>query len=88
MNRIPVSIIIVSFNTKALLRNCLQSIYEQTQNLEFEVIVSDNGSKDGSVEMVRNEFPQVYMWRIKRTWALEKAIIEVLTWQRGSAFFT
>ncbi|MES2733376.1 MAG: glycosyltransferase family 2 protein [Bacteroidota bacterium] len=53
------SIIIVSWNTKQLLRNCLNSIYAQTKRHPFEVIVVDNQSPDESAEMVRNEFKQV-----------------------------
>jgi hypothetical protein len=49
-----VSVIIVSYNTKDKLRQCLSCIEP-----EFEVIVVDNDSKDGSPEMVRNEFPGV-----------------------------
>ncbi len=53
------SIIIVSWNVKELLRKCLQSIFDKTQSLEFEVFVVDNASKDGSAQMVALEFPQV-----------------------------
>ena len=56
---INVSIIIVSYNTKELTHNCLKSVFEQTVNIDFEVIVSDNGSTDGSVEMIKKYFPQV-----------------------------
>ncbi|AEE15736.1 glycosyltransferase family 2 protein [Treponema brennaborense] len=56
-----VSIIIVNYNTKNLLRNCLESIFEYTQGISFEVIVSDNGSSDGSVEMVKSDFPQIIL---------------------------
>ena len=56
-----VSIIIVNYNTKKLLSDCLKSIYEQTKDLEFEVIVSDNGSTDGSIEMLKSDFPQVIL---------------------------
>lgn len=56
-----VSIIIVNYNTEDLLRNCLQSVYKHTQDLSFEVIVSDNGSSDGSIEMLKDEFPQVVL---------------------------
>ncbi|MDR0681040.1 MAG: glycosyltransferase family 2 protein [Dysgonamonadaceae bacterium] len=54
-----VSVIIVSYNTKALLRQCLSSVFEKTQDVEFEVIVVDNASNDGSPQMVREEFPNV-----------------------------
>lgn len=60
-NILDVSIIIVNYNTKLLLKNCLKSIFEQTKDIFFEVIVSDNGSWDGSVEMLRTEFPQVIL---------------------------
>lgn len=61
MNEVNVSIIIVSFNTLVLTRQCLKSIYEQTNDISFEVIISDNGSNDGSVEMIKKEFPQVIL---------------------------
>ena len=56
-----VSVIIVNYNTKELLKNCLNSIYKQTKDIEFEVIVSDNGSVDNSIEMVNTSFPQVIL---------------------------
>ncbi|MBS1721746.1 MAG: glycosyltransferase family 2 protein [Armatimonadetes bacterium] len=49
-----VSVIVVSFNTRDLLRRCLRSLAEVD-----EVIVVDNASKDGSAEMVATEFPSV-----------------------------
>jgi GT2 family glycosyltransferase len=54
-----VSVIIVSWNTCGLLRDCLSSVYEKTAGLEFEVILVDNASSDGSAAMVRREFPLV-----------------------------
>jgi len=54
-----VSIIIVNWNTKDDLRAALQSCYDYSDELQTEVIVVDNGSSDGSVEMVRDQFPQV-----------------------------
>lgn len=53
------SIIIVNWNVKNLLEKCLKSVYEQTNDLSFEVIVVDNASSDGSVEMIKEKFPQV-----------------------------
>lgn len=54
-----VSIIIVNYNTKDLLKQCLRSIYENIAGLSIEVIVTDNNSSDGSVQMLLNEFPEV-----------------------------
>lgn len=54
-----VSVIIVNWNTRDLLRGCLESIYEQTRTSEFEVIVVDNNSLDDSTEMVSKNYPDV-----------------------------
>lgn len=54
-----VSLIVVSYNTSDLLRKCLQSVYANPPSGELEVFAVDNASRDDSVEMVRNEFPQV-----------------------------
>jgi len=53
------SIIIVSWNVKDLLRKCLESIYRETKNLKFEVFVVDNYSQDKTVEMIKTDFPQI-----------------------------
>lgn len=53
------SIIIVSWNTVDLLAQCLTSIYTYPPNYTFEVLVVDNASTDRSVQMVREQFPQV-----------------------------
>ena len=52
-----VSILIVNWNTRQYLRECLQSIQRTVKGLEIEVIVVENASTDGSAEMVRTEFP-------------------------------
>jgi GT2 family glycosyltransferase len=57
------SIIIVNWNGLAVLRNCLDSIFGDSQGLEFEVIVVDNASHDGSVAMISCEFPRVIILR-------------------------
>lgn len=53
------TIIIVSWNVKELLRECLRSIYEQTRTVKFEIVVVDNASSDGSGAMLAREFTQV-----------------------------
>jgi hypothetical protein len=54
-----ISVIIVNWNTKDLLRNCLNSVYQTVRNLFFEVIVVDNSSSDGSIAMLEREFSSV-----------------------------
>ncbi|MDD5347400.1 MAG: glycosyltransferase family 2 protein [Candidatus Omnitrophica bacterium] len=54
-----VSVIIVNWNTKDLLRTCLRSVYETTHAADLEVLVVDNASSDGSVCMVEQEFSPV-----------------------------
>ena len=54
-----VYIIIVNCNGKELLRQCLKSLFSITRYSNYRVVVVDNGSVDGSVEMVQQEFPQV-----------------------------
>lgn len=53
------SVIIVNWNTKKLLEDCLTSIFKFSESVSFEVIVVDNGSTDASSDMVKKKFPQV-----------------------------
>lgn len=53
------SIIIVSWNVKKVLTDCLGSIEENPASEPFEIVLVDNASSDGAVEFVRNKFPDV-----------------------------
>lgn len=55
---LDLGIVVVSYNTRDLLRACLNSVYASQGNFTFEVCVVDNGSSDGSAAMVGTEFPQ------------------------------
>lgn len=59
MKLLDLSIIICNYNTEELLKKTLSSIYRNTKNISFEIIVVDDASKDGSVEMVKRKFPEV-----------------------------
>lgn len=63
MYKIKLSIIIVSYNTKALLQKALSRVYQTRGFTSFEVIVVDNNSHDGSADMVAQEYPQVTLIR-------------------------
>jgi GT2 family glycosyltransferase len=54
-----VSIILVNYNTKDLTLQTISSVYEQTNDIDFEIIVVDNASTDGSTEAIENNFPDV-----------------------------
>ncbi len=53
-----VSVIIVNWNTRQMLEECLGSVFSETPSLSLEVIVIDNGSADGSGQMCKSRFPQ------------------------------
>ncbi len=57
------SIIIISFNTKMILKECLESVICESANLRVEIFVVDNHSADGSADMVEQEFPDVRLIR-------------------------
>ena len=59
-NRPPVGVVIVNHNLKDSLRETLLS-FKKVNYTDVAIVVSDNASKDGSVEMVRNEFPDVHL---------------------------
>jgi GT2 family glycosyltransferase len=61
--RPDVSILIVSFNTRGVLRECLESIDRESSGLTVEVSIVDNHSSDGSPEMIEQEFPHVRLVR-------------------------
>lgn len=61
MNAFDVSIIIVSYNTKAKTLRCIESIYRHTRGISFEVIVAENGSSDGSMQAIKEAYPSVVL---------------------------
>jgi N-acetylglucosaminyl-diphospho-decaprenol L-rhamnosyltransferase len=60
---LDLAIIIVNYNVRELLRDCLTSVYESRGDFRFEVCVVDNGSHDGSADMVAQEFARAHLIR-------------------------
>ncbi len=60
------SILIVNWNTRELLRDCLTSIYRSNYLESFEVIVTDNASTDGSAELVASEFQHAILMPLRQ----------------------
>lgn len=59
MPQIDVTISIVSYNSREVIVNCLQSVIETTRDLAAEIIVVDNASADGTASVVKSAFPDV-----------------------------
>jgi GT2 family glycosyltransferase len=70
---LDLSIIIVSYNSKDFLRECIVSINKNLKSISYEIIVVDNNSLDNSSEMVKNEFPKVKLISNKENTGFSKA---------------
>ena len=77
------SVIIVNYNSGRLLKGCLQSVYQKLERLTFEIIVVDNGSIDGSVEMINQDFPKIDLLRNKENLGFAKAVNQGLRASQG-----
>ncbi|TRZ53920.1 glycosyltransferase family 2 protein [bacterium] len=76
MPKQDLSIIIVSFNTKDVLTHCINSVVKFTKGIDYEIIVVDNGSKDGSFERIKElekKYPQVSLIDAKTNIGFGKA---------------
>lgn len=81
------SVTIVSWNTVADLRCCLQSLRERADEASFEVIVVDNDSRDGSAEMVEREFAEIRLIRAGRNLGFTAGHNRALGERRGRDAF-
>lgn len=77
------SIVIVNYNVKDLLKKCLESIFKYEKDIEFEVIVVDNNSKDHSPEMLKRDFPQVKLIENNRNLGFSRACNQGIKESRG-----
>ncbi|MFH0819217.1 MAG: glycosyltransferase family 2 protein [Patescibacteria group bacterium] len=79
------SIVIVSWNAKKYLFKCLKSIFVFTnlKNFKFEVLVVDNASNDGSLNMIEKDFPQVKVINNKKNLGFAKANNQALKKVQG-----
>ena len=73
---LDISIIIVNFNTKVLLKNCIKSIVDNIHNIEYEIIIVDNNSTDNSVDCCILEyktFPNIFFIKLDQNLGFSKA---------------
>ena len=81
--RPDLSVIIVNWNTKELLLNCLESFYRTVKGFTFEIFVVDNGSNDGSPDSVRRKFPEIELIQNQRNLGFARANNEALRRSKG-----
>ena len=82
-----VSVCIVNWNCRELLRRCLTTLHERPQGVPFETIVVDNASADGAAEMVAADFPQVNLIRNAVNLGFSKGNNQAATAAHGRYFF-
>lgn len=80
---IDLSVIIVNYNVRDLLRKCLKSILRFQKDLSFEVLVIDNDSEDGSAEMIRQEFNEIALLENSRNLGFSAACNQGIKRSRG-----
>lgn len=77
------SVIIVNYNVKHFLEQCLHSVYKSAQNLRVEIIVVDNNSVDGSCQVIHEKFPDVILIENKVNLGFSKANNQAVRIARG-----
>jgi len=80
------SVIIVNWNTKEFLLQCLESVYQFVKGLEMEVIVVDNGSIDGSIAVAKERFPATTFIENQINLGFAKANNQALSLSKGKYF--
>jgi GT2 family glycosyltransferase len=81
-----VTVIIVNWNTRDILRECLASLPDGLKGVTNEVFVVDNGSTDGSGDMVQEVFPYVHLVRNKENMGFSKANNQALQQATGNYY--
>ena len=82
---LQLSVVIVNWNTRELLRACLESVRQHTGGITYEIIVVDNASHDGSPAMVRQQFPDVRLIENTENLGFAAANNQAIRMARGNA---
>ena len=67
-------IIIVAYKTKNELESCLDSIYQNTKDINFEIAVIDNNSQDSTTKMIEENYPKVILVENNQNVGFAKAV--------------
>ncbi len=77
------SVIIVNYNVKYFLEQCLYSVYAASKRLDVEIFVVDNNSVDGSTQMLNEKFPEVHLIENKENVGFSKANNQAIRLSKG-----
>ncbi len=80
---LDLSIIIINYNVKEFLQNLIHSIRKAAGNLNYEIIIVDNASSDGSVDFIKDRFPEVNLIQNETNLGFGKANNQALKISRG-----
>lgn len=83
---IDVSICIVSFNTKNILKDCIKHLLKDKSNLNKEILIADNCSTDGTIEMLTKHFPSIKLIKNNKNLHFHKANNQMLRRVKGKYF--
>jgi O-antigen biosynthesis protein len=81
--RMDLSIVIVNYNVKFFLEQCLHSVLKASEKINTEIFVVDNNSSDGSVAMLRKRFPEIILIENKSNVGFSVANNQALSISRG-----
>ena len=68
-----VRIVIATFNSEKLLKECLHSIYDNTINTKFELIIIDNASTDNTIKMLKDNFVSIKIIQNKKNFGVARS---------------
>jgi len=77
------SVIIVNYNVKHFLEQCLHSVYKAARGIETEIFVVDNNSVDGSAQLIREKFPNLHFIENKENVGFSKANNQAIRIAKG-----
>lgn len=77
------SVVIVNYNVKHFLEQCLHSVYKAAAGIETEIFVVDNNSVDGSAQLIREKFPNLHFIENKENLGFSKANNQAIRMAKG-----
>lgn len=80
---IQLSVVIVNYNVKHFIEQCLISVYKAINNIHAEVIVVDNNSVDGSCAMIKQKFPEAQLIQNKKNYGFSYANNQAIKSAKG-----